>query len=89
MHTGLYGPVCAPFIRTRVDAMMPAASPAGAAAALQGRLLVETDVESGLRWSELTQLRVRALDLVMRVLTVSRAWWRSQPTSTLQGSASS
>ena len=37
MHTGLYGPGCPPAIRTRVDAMMSAASPAGAAAALRGR----------------------------------------------------
>jgi integrase len=37
------------------------------------RLLVETDIESGLRWGELTELRVRDLDLVTRILTVSRA----------------
>ena len=37
MHTGLYGPACPPAIRERVDAMMAAASPAGAAAALRGR----------------------------------------------------
>jgi pimeloyl-ACP methyl ester carboxylesterase len=37
MHTGLYGPDCPPGVRTRVDAMMAAASPAGAAAALRGR----------------------------------------------------
>ena len=37
MHTGLYGPACPPAIRDRVDAMMAAASPAGAAAALRGR----------------------------------------------------
>jgi 3-oxoadipate enol-lactonase len=37
MHTGVYGPACTPAIRTRVDAMMAAASPAGAAAALRGR----------------------------------------------------
>jgi 3-oxoadipate enol-lactonase len=37
MHTGLYGPGCSPAIRTRVDAMMAATSPAGAAAALRGR----------------------------------------------------
>jgi 3-oxoadipate enol-lactonase len=37
MHTGLYGPGCLPAIRARVDAMMLAASPAGAAAALRGR----------------------------------------------------
>ena len=37
MHTGLYGPARPPAIRDRVDAMMAAASPAGAAAALRGR----------------------------------------------------
>ncbi|HET7015146.1 MAG TPA: alpha/beta hydrolase [Streptosporangiaceae bacterium] len=37
MHTGLYGPHCPAAVRTRVDAMMAAISPAGAAAALRGR----------------------------------------------------
>ena len=37
MHTGLYGPACPPAVRARVDAMMSAAPPAGAAAALRGR----------------------------------------------------
>jgi integrase len=37
------------------------------------QLLVETDIESGLRWGELTELRVRDLDPVSRILTVSRA----------------
>jgi 3-oxoadipate enol-lactonase len=37
MHTGVYGPACPPAVRVRVDAMMAAASPAGAAAALRGR----------------------------------------------------
>jgi 3-oxoadipate enol-lactonase len=37
MHTGLYGPGCPPAIRARIDTMMSAASPAGAAAALRGR----------------------------------------------------
>ncbi len=37
MHTGLYGPDCPPAIRARIDAMMAAAPPAGAAAALRGR----------------------------------------------------
>jgi integrase len=36
------------------------------------RLLVETDVESGLRWGELTELRVKDLDLDSGMLTVSR-----------------
>jgi 3-oxoadipate enol-lactonase len=37
MHTGVYGPSCPPAVRARVDAMMAAAPPAGAAAALRGR----------------------------------------------------
>lgn len=37
MHTGLYGPQCPPAVRARVDAMMAAVSPVGAAAALRGR----------------------------------------------------
>ena len=37
------------------------------------RLLVETDIESGMRWGELTELRVRDLDFETRILTVSRA----------------
>jgi pimeloyl-ACP methyl ester carboxylesterase len=37
MHTGVYGPACPPAVRERVDAMMAAAPPAGAAAALRGR----------------------------------------------------
>jgi integrase len=36
------------------------------------RLLVETAIETGLRWGELTELRVRDLDLASRMLTVSR-----------------
>jgi integrase len=37
------------------------------------QLLVETDIESGLRWGELTEIRVRDLDFETRILTVSRA----------------
>ncbi len=37
------------------------------------RLLVETDIESGLRWGELSELRVRDLNFHSQVLTVSRA----------------
>ncbi|MEU0521800.1 site-specific integrase [Streptosporangium sp. NPDC006007] len=37
------------------------------------RLLVETAIETGLRWGELTELRVRDLDVHSRILTVSRA----------------
>ena len=39
----------------------------------QSKLLVETAVESGLRWGELTELRVRDLEFATRMLTVSRA----------------
>jgi integrase len=39
----------------------------------QSRLLVETDIESGLRWGELTELRPRDLHASTRMLTVSRA----------------
>jgi hypothetical protein len=34
---------------------------------------VETDIESGLRWGELTELRVKDLDFDTQLLTVSRA----------------
>lgn len=37
------------------------------------QLLIETDIESGLRWGELTELRVKDLDFRTRILTVSRA----------------
>ena len=37
------------------------------------RLLVETDIESGLRWGELTELRVKDLDFSTGMLTVARA----------------
>ena len=51
------GPSCPPSVRARVDAMMDAAPPAGAAAALRGRaerpdyrpLLADLDVGAGLR----------------------------------------
>ena len=36
------------------------------------RLLVETDIESGLRWGELAELRVKDIDLLTGMLTVSR-----------------
>jgi integrase len=36
------------------------------------KLLVETDIESGLRWGELTELRPRDIDFGTGVLTVSR-----------------
>jgi integrase len=37
------------------------------------QLLVETAIESGMRWGELTEVRVRDLDLGTCILTVSRA----------------
>jgi len=37
------------------------------------RLLVETAIESGMRWGELTELRVSDLDFATCILTVSRA----------------
>ncbi|MFI0448028.1 tyrosine-type recombinase/integrase [Actinomadura sp. 6N118] len=39
----------------------------------RAQLLVELDIESGLRWGELTELRVQDLDFETRILTVSRA----------------
>jgi integrase len=36
------------------------------------RLLAETDIETGLRWGELTELRASDVDLITRVLTISR-----------------
>jgi integrase len=36
------------------------------------QLMVETDIESGLRWGELTELRPKDLDLRSGILTVSR-----------------
>lgn len=39
----------------------------------EAQLLVETDIESGLRWGELTELRVKDLDFGSRILTVGRA----------------
>jgi integrase len=37
------------------------------------RLLVETSIESGLRWGELTELRPQDIDFATRILTVSRS----------------
>ena len=37
------------------------------------QLLIETDIESGLRWGELTELRARDLEPASRILTISRA----------------
>lgn len=44
------------------------------------RLLVETEIESGLRWGELTELRTRDLNFQTRILTVSRAVVEINPT---------
>jgi len=44
----------------------------GALPDADAQLLVETAIESGLRWGELAELRVRDLDLPTRMLTVSR-----------------
>jgi integrase len=48
----------------------------------QVRLLVETDVETVLRWGELVELRVRDLDLQHGLLAVSRTVIEIPPTST-------
>jgi integrase len=45
----------------------------------EDRLLIETDIESGLRWGELTELRVKDLNFTTRVLTVSRVAVEIQP----------
>jgi Phage integrase family. len=37
------------------------------------RLLAESKIETGLRWGELTELRVRDIEFPTRMLTVSRA----------------
>jgi integrase len=37
------------------------------------KLLVETDIETGLRWGELTELRAGDVDAITHVMTVSRA----------------
>jgi len=45
----------------------------GALPDAEAQLLIETDIESGLRWGELAELRVEDLDSRTRILTVSRA----------------
>ena len=49
------------------------------------RLLVETKIESGLRWGELSELRVSDLNFHSRVLTVSRATVEVNPKFHPQG----
>jgi integrase len=51
----------------------------GALPGADAQLLVETAIESGLRWGELTELRVRDLDISTRMLTVSRKVMRVSP----------
>ena len=43
------------------------------------RLLVETDIETGLRWGELTELRPKDVNFTTGVLTVSRAVVKVNP----------
>jgi integrase len=43
------------------------------------RLLVETDIESGLRWGELAELRAGDLDLTTGILTVTRTVMELNP----------
>ena len=49
------------------------------------RLLVEADIESGLRWGELTELRVADIEFASRMLTVSRAVVQVSPRFHPQG----
>lgn len=65
-----------PPVANRPPTIISAAQFAALHAALEDdtmRLLVETGVESGLRWGELTELRPRDLDPTTGVLTISRA----------------
>ena len=49
------------------------------------QLLVETDIETGLRWGELTELRVKDLDVAHRVFTIARAVVQVQPKTHPEG----
>ncbi|WP_106398884.1 tyrosine-type recombinase/integrase [Actinocorallia populi] len=49
------------------------------------RLLAETAIESGMRWGELTELRVKDLDLLSRIVTVSRTIVEINPKHHPQG----
>ncbi len=51
----------------------------------QSRLLVETAIDSGLRWGELTELRGLDLDAPSRILTVTRAVVQVDPKFHPQG----
>lgn len=61
----------------RLHAVLPTA---------QAQLLVETAVESGLRWGELTELRRRDLHVPSGILTVSRSVTAVQPQYSPDGS---
>ncbi len=45
----------------------------GQLATQDARLLVETDIETGMRWGELTEIRPKDLNTTTRILTISRA----------------
>ncbi|GAB2833422.1 hypothetical protein GCM10022221_35390 [Actinocorallia aurea] len=49
------------------------------------RLLAETAIESGMRWGELTELRVKDIDLTTRIVTVSRTVVELNPKNHPQG----
>jgi integrase len=49
------------------------------------KLLAETDIETGARWGELTELRVRDLDFETCILTISRAVVQVNPKFHPQG----
>jgi integrase len=49
------------------------------------QLLIESAIESGLRWGELTELRVKDLDFRSRIVTVSRAVVQVNPKFHPQG----
>jgi integrase len=49
------------------------------------QLLLETDIETGLRWGELTELRPADLDAPTRMLTVSRAVVQVTPSADSEG----
>ncbi len=52
----------------------------------QSKLMVDTAVESGPRWGELTELRVRDIEFATRMLTVSRAVVQVDPKFHPEGS---
>ncbi|WNV87635.1 tyrosine-type recombinase/integrase [Umezawaea sp. Da 62-37] len=46
---------------------------------LRWRLLIETAIETGLRWGELAELRVADLDIAAAVVTVTRTVLELRP----------